>query len=108
VPWRHAAGRSSLEFVDSIADLYRRADLRNDTILFLFHETHQRVLSRLNLPPTANHSIIAARLKMAYPHLPAWKKLAQRFDSTDYVNGLPPSGWMRVARDLIEIKSAMA
>jgi hypothetical protein len=108
VPWGRASGRSTLEFVDSIADLYRRADLRNDTIEYLFHETHQRVLGRLNLPPTADHAVIAARLKEAYPQLPSWKKLAQRFVSTDYVGGLPPSGWMRVARDLIEIKSAMA
>jgi hypothetical protein len=108
VPWRRVSGRSTLEFVDSIADLYRRADLRNDTIRYLFHETHQRVLERLNLPPTADHGVIGARLKEAYPQLPTWKKLAQRFDSTDYVNGLPPSGWMRVACDLIEIKSAMA
>ena len=108
VPWRRTPGRSTLEFVDSIADLYRRADLRNDTISYLFRETHQRVLERLNLPPTADHAVIAARLKEAYPRLPSWKKLAQRFVSTDYVGGLPPSGWMRVARDLIEIKSAMA
>jgi len=40
--------------------------------------------------------------------LPKWKKLAQRFDSRDYMEGLPPSGWLRVARNLIEIKSAMA
>jgi len=47
-------------------------------------------------------------LAQAHPHLPKWKKLAQRFDSRDYVEGLPPSGWLRVARELIEIKSAMA
>jgi hypothetical protein len=108
VPWRRASGRSTLEFVDSIADLYRRADLRNDTISYLYRETHQRVLERLHLPPTAEHSVIAARLKEAYPQLPSWKKLAHRFNSTDYIGGLPPSGWMRLARDLIEIKSAMA
>jgi hypothetical protein len=108
VPWRQAAGRSTLEFVDSVAELYRRADLRNDTITYLFRETHQRVLERLHLPPTADHALIAARLKEAYPQLPSWKKLAHRFVSTEYVGGLPPSGWMRVARDLIEIKSAMA
>jgi len=39
--------------------------------------------------------------------LPKWKKLAQRFDSRDYLLGLPPSGWLRLARDLIAIKSAM-
>jgi hypothetical protein len=108
VPWRRTSGRSTLEFVDSVADLYRRADLRNDTINYLYRETHQRVLERLHLPPTADHSVIAARLKEAHPHLPSWKKLAHRFNSTDYIGGLPPSGWMRVARDLIEIKSAMA
>jgi hypothetical protein len=108
VPLRPETGRSTLEFVDSIADLYLRADLRNDTIKYLFIETHQRVLHRLNLPPTAPHDIIASRLQQAHPHLPKWKKLAQRFDSRDYTDGLPPSGWMRVARDLIEIKSAMA
>jgi hypothetical protein len=108
MPLERAPGRSTLEFVDSIADLYQRADLRNDMIGYLFRETHQRVLHRLHLPPGAPHAVIAARLKEAYPRLPAWKKLAQRFDSSDYVNGLPPSGWLSVARDLIEIKSAMA
>jgi hypothetical protein len=108
IPLHRETGRSTLEFVDSIADLYLRADMRNDTIKYLFIETHQRVLQRLNLPPTASHELIAARLQQANPHLPKWKKLAQRFDSRDYVEGLPPTGWLRVARELIEIKSAMA
>jgi len=108
IPLHRETGRSTLEFVDSIADLYLRADLRNDTIKYLFVETHQRVLHRLNLPPTASHELIADRLQQANPHLPKWKKLAQRFDSRDYTDGLPPSGWLRVAKDLIEIKSAMA
>jgi hypothetical protein len=108
IPLHPETGRSTLEFVDSIADLYLRADLRNDTINYLFVETHQRVLHRLNLPPTAPHDLIASRLQQANPHLPKWKKLAQRFDSRDYMEGLPPSGWLRVARDLIEIKSTMA
>jgi len=108
IPLHRETGRSTLEFVDSIADLYLRADLRNDTVKYLFVETHQRVLHRLNLPLTAPHELIASRLQQANPHLPKWKKLAQRFDSRDYMEGLPPSGWLRVARDLIEIKSAMA
>ena len=108
IPLHRETGRSTLEFVDSIADLYLRADLRNDTIKYLFVETHQRVLHRLNLPATASHELIASRLEQASPHLPKWKKLAQRFDSRDYMEGLPPSGWLRVAKDLIEIKSAMA
>jgi len=108
LPLERESGRSTLEFIDSIADLYQRADLRNDTIKSLFAETHQRVLQRLHLPPTAPHDLIASRLEQAHPHLPRWKKLAQRFDSPDYIQGLPPSGWMHVARDLIEIKSAMA
>ena len=108
IPLHRETGRSTLEFVDSIADLYLRADLRNDTMKYLFVETHQRVLHRLNLPPTVPHELIASRLEQANPHLPKWKKLAQRFDSRDYMEGLPPSGWLRVARNLIEIKSAMA
>jgi hypothetical protein len=108
IPLHRETGRSTLEFVDSIADLYLRADLRNDTIKYLFIETHQRILQRLNLPPSAPHELIASRLQQAHPHLPKWKKLAQRFDSRDYTEGLPPSGWLRVAKDLIEIKSAMA
>ena len=108
IPLHRETGRSTLEFVDSIADLYLRADLRNDTMKYLFIETHQQVLHRLNLPPTASHELIASRLQQANPHLPKWKKLAQRFDSRDYMEGLPPSGWLRVARELIEIKSAMA
>ena len=108
IPLYRETGRSTLEFIDSIADLYLRADLRNDTIKYLFVETHQRILHRLNLPATASHELIASRLQQVNPQLPKWKKLAQRFDSRDYVEGLPPSGWLRVARDLIEIKSAMA
>jgi len=108
IPLHRQTGRSTLEFVDSIADLYMRADLRNDTIKYLFIETHQRVLHRLNLPTTASHELIASRLLQSHPNLPKWKKLAQRFDSRDYVEGLPPTGWLRVAQDLIEIKSAMA
>ena len=46
VPLRRETGRSTLEFVDSIADLYERGDLHNDTIKYLFVETHQRVLHR--------------------------------------------------------------
>jgi hypothetical protein len=108
IPLQRESGRSTLEFVDSIADLYLRGDLRDDTIRYLFTETHHRVLHRLNLPPSAPHDLIASRLAQAHPHLPKWKKLAQRFDSRDYVEGLPPTGWLRVARELIEIKSAMA
>ncbi len=108
IPLHRTSGRSTLEFVDSIADLYQRADLRNDTMRRLFAETHQQVLQRLNLPPTAPHELIAARLERAHPHLPKWKKLAQRFDSNEYVQGLPPAGWLRVGRDLIQIKTALA
>ncbi|HUB68610.1 MAG TPA: DUF4350 domain-containing protein [Candidatus Methylacidiphilales bacterium] len=108
VPIQPSPGRSALEFVDSIADLYQRADLRHDTLKYLFTETHQRVLHRLNLPPAASHELIASRLQQSNPHLPKWKKLAQRFDSQDHAHGLPPSGWLRVAKDLIAIKSAMA
>jgi hypothetical protein len=108
IPLQAPQGRSTLEFVDSMADLYLRADLRDDTMKVLFAETHQQVLHRLNLPPAAPHELIASRLEQAHPHLPKWKKLAQRFDSHDYVQGLPPGGWLRVAKDLIEIKTAMA
>ena len=108
IPLQPPQGRSTLEFVDSIADLYLRADLRNDSIQHLFAETHQQLLLRLNLPPAAPHQLIASRLEQAHPHLPKWKKLAQRFDSNDYVQGLPPGGWLGVAKDLIEIKTAMA
>ena len=108
VPLQRESGRSTLEFVDSIADLYLRADLRDETLQAVFHETHQRVLLRLNLPPTASHELIASRLAQAHPHLPKWKNLAKRFDSNDYMDGLPPTGWLRVARELIAIKSAMA
>lgn len=108
VPLQRESGRSTLEFVDSIADLYLHADVWSDTMKYLFKETHQTVLHRLNLPPTATHELIASRLQQINPKLPKWKKLAQRFDSRDYVEGLPPGGWLRVARELIEIKSAMA
>lgn len=108
LPLEPTTGRSSLDFVDSIAALYHRADLRNDMMGFLFDDTRLHVIHRLHLPDTATHEIIAARLKQAFPALPGWKKLAQRFDSPDYVAGLPPGGWLRVARELIEIKTAVA
>ena len=108
IPLERAPGRSSLEFIDSIAELYHRADLRNDMMRFLFDDTHRQVVLRLNLPAAASHELIASRLKQAHPELPGWKKLAQRFDSNDYVAGLPPGGWLRVARELIQIKTALA
>ena len=108
IPLQRESGRSTLEFVDSIADLYLHANVWRDTLNYLFKETHQSVLHRLNLPPSATHELIASRLQQINPQLPKWKKLAQRFDSPDYIEGLPPTGWLRVARELIEIKSAMA
>ena len=108
LPLHRETGRSSLEFVDSIAELYHRADLRNEMIRFLYDETHRHILYRLNLPPTAPHELIASRLQQAHPGLPSWKKLAHRFNSQDYVAGLPPTGWLRVARELIQIKAALA
>jgi hypothetical protein len=99
--------RSSLEFVRSMARLYKRADLRNETVQFLFRETHKQVLTKLNLPQYTPHDVIARQLKEAFPHLPAWKKLAKRFDSTEFTQGLPPTGWLRTAQDLIQIKKEM-
>ncbi len=108
IPLHREAGRSTLEFVDSIADLYLRADQRNETMKYLFTETHQRILHRLNLPTSATHELIATRLQQANPHLPSWKKLAKRFEAHVFMDGLPPTGWLRVAREVREIKSAGA
>jgi hypothetical protein len=108
LPVDRAPGRSSLEFLDSIAELYHRADLRNEMMRFLFDEARRHAIQRLNLPAGAPNDVIAARLAQAYPQLPGWKKLAHRFESSDYVAGLPPGGWLRVARELIQIKAALA
>jgi hypothetical protein len=108
LPLQRETGRSALEFVDSIAELYHRSDLRNEMIRFLFDETHRHILARLNLPPNAPHELISSRLQQAHPALPSWKKLAHRFNSQDYVAGLPPTGWLRVARELMQIKTALA
>jgi hypothetical protein len=108
LPLERQPGRSSVEFVDSIAELYHRSDLGNETMRYLFDETHRHLLQRLNLPALASHEVIASRLKQAHPELPGWKKLAHRFDSQDYVEGLPPTGWLRIARELIQIKNAVA
>ncbi len=108
LPLERQPGRSSLEFVDSIAELYHRSDLGNETMRFLFEETHRHLLQRLSLPDAVPHEVIASRLKQAHPELPSWKKLAHRFESQDYVAGLPPTGWLRVARELIQIKNAVA
>ncbi len=108
LPLERQPGRSSLEFVDSIAELYHRSDLGNETMRFLYDDTHRHLLQRLSLPDTASPEIIASRLRQAHPELPNWKKLAHRFDSQDYVAGLPPTGWLRIARELIQIKNAVA
>ena len=108
LPLEREPGRSSLEFLDSIAELYHRADLRNEMMRFLFDETRRHIVQRLHLPAGAPNEVIAARLAQAYPQLPGWKKLAHRFESSDYVSGLPPGGWLRVARELIQIKAALA
>jgi hypothetical protein len=107
LPLHRQSGRSALEFVDSIAELYHRSDLRNEMIRFLYDDTHRQILFRLNLPPSATHELIASRLQKAHPGLPSWKKLAHRFNSQDYVAGLPPTGWLRVARELMQIKAAL-
>jgi hypothetical protein len=108
LPLEREAGRSSLEFLDSIAELYHRADLRNEMMRFLFDEARRHAVHRLNLPASAPNEVIASRLAQAYPQLPGWKKLAWRFESSDYVSGLPPGGWLRVARELIQIRTALA
>ena len=108
IPVKRTSGRSTLEFLDSVADLYQRADLRNAQIAFLYRETRSKVLARLNLPDSATPDQISIQLEKAFPKLPQWKKLAQRFESKDYVGGLPPSGWLRLARELIEVKISLA
>lgn len=106
-PLHRKTPRSTLEFVHSLANLYRRADIRNDIVSGLFRDTHQAILRRFNLPPETSHEVLARQLKEAFPQLPPWKKLAQRFDSDDYVQGLPPTGWLKVSRELITIKNTM-
>ncbi len=106
-PLHRKTPRSTMEFVHSLANLYRRADIRNDIVSGLFRDTHQAILRRFNLPPETSHEILARHLKEAFPQLPPWKKLAQRFDSDDYVQGLPPTGWLKVSRELITIKNTM-
>lgn len=106
-PLHRQTPRSTLEFVHSLANLYRRADIRNDIVSGLFRDTHHAILRRFNLPPDTSHEIIAQLLKETFPQLPPWRKLAQRFDSNDYVQGLPPTGWLKVSRELILIKNTM-
>lgn len=106
-PLNRKGSRSTLEFVHSLANLYRRADIRNDIVSGLFRDTHQAILRRFNLPPETSHEVLARQLKETFPQLPPWKKLAQRFDSDDYVQGLPPTGWLKVSRELITIKNTM-
>ncbi len=106
-PLHRETGRSTVEFVNSLANLYRRADIRKDIVEMLFRETHASILRKFNLPERTGHEVLAQRLQEAFPQLPKWKKLAQRFDSNDYVQGLPPTGWLKVSRELILIKNAM-
>jgi hypothetical protein len=108
LPLQRETGRSALEFIDSIAELYHRSDLRNEMIRYLYDETHRHLLARLNLPASAPHDLISSRLQQAHPGLANWKKLAHRFESQDYVAGLPPTGWLRVARELMQIKAALS
>ncbi|PTY00901.1 hypothetical protein DB346_14930 [Verrucomicrobia bacterium LW23] len=100
--------RATMEFVSSMAKLYRRADLRDEVMRALYDDTHQRVLKKLNLPPTTSHDEISRLMSDAFPHLPRWKRVALQFDNKGvYVEGLPPSGWMKMARELVSIKNAM-
>jgi Domain of unknown function (DUF4350) len=100
--------RSSVEFINAMASLYRRSDRREEFAGELFAQTHAAILRRLNLPGRASHDLIAERLKASHPHLPSWKKLAQRFTPTQsYVSPLPPAGWLKVSRELITIKNEM-
>jgi hypothetical protein len=108
IPYVREKNRSGLEFVRSMAQLYHRADLRNEIIQSIFEETHRSVLRKLNLPPRTSHAIVSERLEQAFPHLPSWKKLANRFDTHQYIAGLPPKGWLKAAQDLIKIKREMS
>jgi hypothetical protein len=106
-PVQRQRARSTLEFVRSMAHLYRRANLRNEIVQQLFDETRQRVLLKFNLPPRATPDQVGRRLQQAFPHLPKWKKLAERFELKQSPAGLPPGGWLQAARDLIQIKREM-
>ncbi|HSI86791.1 MAG: DUF4350 domain-containing protein [Candidatus Methylacidiphilales bacterium] len=108
VPLPREQVRATMEFVSSMAKLYRRADLRDEVMHVLYEDTLQRVLKKLNMPENSSHDEISRLLGDAFPQLPRWKKIAQQFDNKGiYVEGLAPSGWMKVARELIAIKNAM-
>ncbi|MEM1059612.1 MAG: DUF4350 domain-containing protein [Verrucomicrobiota bacterium] len=108
IPLQRQATRSTREFVASMAKLYRRADLRNATVKFLFDQTHQMLLRYLELPRHASHALIAQRLAALHPELPKWKKLAVRFDGDKFTHGLPPNSWLKASQQLIQIQHTIS
>lgn len=98
------ASTSTLEMIDSVAELYRKSKLRNEVIRDLYLDTKRRLIQRFKLDPNAPLEIIHAQFSESFPDAPSWKKLAQRFEPTQFNQGLPPSGWVRISRELISIK----
>jgi hypothetical protein len=107
LPFVREKNRSTMEFVRSMALLYRRSNLRDEILRDLFIQTQRRILHKFHLAPRTSHDQISAHLQRAFPHLPSWKKLALRLDSNHYPFGLPPKGWLKIARQLITIKREM-
>jgi len=108
IPLRRQDNRSTREFVTSMAKLYRRADLRNATVKYLFDQTHRMLLEKLDLPRDTNHDLIARRLAQLHPELPKWKKLAVRFDGDKFTHGLPPNSWLKASQQLIQIQHTIS
>jgi hypothetical protein len=90
--------------VQSIALLYYKSRLRDDVLKQLYADTKQLVCKKLHLPETAPGLLIHSRLSEACPTAPSWKKLVARFEPSEYSPGLPPTGWIRVAQQLITIQ----
>jgi hypothetical protein len=108
IPLESDSGRSGMEFVEWMAQLYRNADLRNEIVQTLFEETRARIQHKFNLPPRASDEILDQRLRDAFPQLPSWKKISRQFQLFYAAElRLPPAGWLKISRDLIHIKREM-
>jgi len=108
IPLEKESGRSSMEFIESMAQLYRRANLRNEVIRALYDETRQRIVQKFNLPSRATDEMLNQRLIETFPTLPAWKSMARKYELI-YASGhsLSPAAWLKMSRDLIHIKREM-
>ena len=96
--------RSSLEFVHSMGELYRRAGLKSESLLYLADRTRQHLLFRLGLPPSVGDNEIQARLDEHPSYNIDWQ-ITTRDVRRATENPRLPDLSVRVAQRLMEIRN---